>query len=307
MSEEATTVEEVSSAEASGEGSQSEPAPSAAVETSIPQPLSNEYFADVDNNVLSVDFANHFGEGVQDHAKFLNQRFGGHPLENAFKSLGEANKKLSEGGRSVGYPGEEGDAAAMQKWQEANGLSSEFTSENYDITPENPPEGYSSEVDGMFREALFDLKVPPALAKPLSERYHAIEAEMQRRAGEAYESQKASAEAALNRDLGPDHRKVVQDARAMALTHGWDSTNPNFENPEVMRLLSQVVQGFSEDRRASMREAAGSTLQFSAEGDKDEAMNIMTKENHPDHKAYREGDEAVTERVARLLGKAPGA
>ncbi len=267
-------------------------------------PASSPLWADADKHVLSGDFADHL-EGVDNPAD-LNQRFGNQPIQTFLQSWRDSQTTISQGGRVIPYPEVGSPETDVAKWRNAHGLTDEFKAGDYKLAPEEPVEGFSEEVAGMFAEKFLELGVPPGLAHKLRDAYMEIEAQCSGDAQKAYQQGLQAEEERLKREWGPGYEEKMSRIKTVMAHEGFDPGNPDlFDNPTVVRFLGKVVGMIGEDTVAAMADKLGTRSPMAPSG-RAEAEKIMTDSNHPLHEAYRNAtspdDPAVLE-VQRLLGQ----
>lgn len=265
------------------------------------------YFKADAPGVLSSDWADHLGEEVQPFQKVLNERFGNMPVDALARSYGEANLKLSQGGRVLPYPSAEAKPEEIQAWKDAQGIEAEFNAEQYNLRPENAPEHFSDEVAGKFGQLFHQIGVPPQMAKSIAEGFIGIEGELAQQAQQAYNDQLEADRQALYKELGPGYQEKMEDLKAAAHMAGVDPSDPGlFDNPNVIRFMNHFVGLLGEDRIASMRESAGNASP--TEAAYAEAMRIMTDDTHPEYAAYQQAgpNDPIALRVNRALARGQG-
>lgn len=269
-------------------------------EPNTPAASGGMFIEGADGHVLAPDFVNHLGDESRPYANVLD-RFKGQSIETVFKSFGEANKTISEGGRVLPFPAADAPPAEMERWRATHGLNDEFKPSDYGLTPEEPPEGFNEEFSNKMAEKMLARGVPPALAKGLAQDYFDLEQEIARDMDMKIAAQQKEAQENLKRSLGPNYDATISKIRTVVAAQGFDPDDGEiFGNPNVVGMLAKVTGLLGEDTIASMKESVGVTGAFAGD-DYARGIDIIENPANPLHERYTNGDPDVAAEVNRLL------
>jgi len=211
----------------------------------------------------------------------LEQRFGGKPFAI--------------------IPGPDADEQTRAAWRKANGVPD--APEGYGFAkPEDYPAElqWNDEVMAGYAKLMHEHGVPPEAAKALVAARVAEDKANLARIKEAESAEEARQLTVLQEKWG---QGAAFDAKLAEAQNGvrmlgidfatWDS--PLANNAEFLQLMAGLGKSFREPDLKTGAAPAGR-----AHSDAEEARRIQTDPNHPDHKRYVAGDDAIHQKVLML-------
>jgi len=201
-------------------------------------------------------------------------------------------------------PSEGAEQAAVDAFRAANSIPK--THEEYDIKlPENLPEGVIVDDASMaqYKETFHGLNLTPYQAQKLTESHMEITGKMlSNLQGEQHTAQQEAA-SALQQEWGNGYQAKLESAQhafdGLCAKAGINPDSVTFTGDPAFAKIMAAVSGMTSE---STPVGAGG---YSApSGGKQEAREIMTNSNHPDHSAFYNAQDPrhneVQDRVARM-------
>lgn len=107
--------------------------------------------------------------------------------------------------------------------------------------------------------------------------------------------------AKIKGEWGPEFSSRMEDIRKVAISVGLDPKDPDlFGNGKVLRMFGKLTSLMGEEAARMVRGGQIRQSAMYASGH-DEAQAIMKDPNHPQHAAFKSGDQATVKRVTALL------
>lgn len=236
--------------------------------------------------------------GVQDQAGAFSKY---KTVEELIKGHGNIQSLAS--GKTDGMvrlPKGEDDTQGLREFRKALGIPDEVS--GYGVKkPDNvPDEQWSQENVDQYLNLLHKHNASPSLVKELIDlngNLTGLQTETFTREQEI-QSEKFAEEqrSKLEQEHGSTLNAVADVAHRAAQHFGVseDLKSELLSTAEGVNLLHKMGKSIGEDNLPN-------TLRSQAKAAKDEAMQIMTDPNHPDHARYRQGDDFVVRKVAEGL------